>query len=282
MSQQANMFQSEDLPLFSGRLDGIGRETPPDCKAKEKEKMKAVIEYQWKGYTPPSAAEAWDIQAQITHAAEVITSTGKQLLADLREELEEAGLRSVGACIADKYSQPGRGWFPRWREIWRKEEMEQRDDERHYRRQASAAKTKRLWQQANAARAQALKPHEARLARLAAAAEKRYPELNGRATQAAELVRRGHVAQQERSARFSVCSQDGSEIYLVHTERRTCTCYDFKSGNAPMINNAPMCKHRAACLMWLKLQAPDPGRLSQQRQQFEATTAAQRAGVLLM
>lgn len=243
----------------------------------------AVIEYQWKGYTPPDDSQAWSIEAQITHAAEVITSTGKKLLSDLREELEDLGLRKTGACIATKYSQPGRGWSPIWREIWGGEkEMEMRDDEKHYRQQASAGRTSIYWQRANAKRARAMKPHEKRLALLAANAEQRYPELNGRATKAAELVRRGHVARDGSSARFSVCSSDGSEIYLVHTEERTCTCYDFKQGNAPEINDAPMCKHRAAALMLLKLQAPDPGRISQQQKQFDATLAAQKAGALLM
>lgn len=140
-------------------------------------------------------------------------------------------------------------------------------------RRESAGKTRHYWAKANAARARAMKPHEARIASLAAAAERKYPELNGRATKAAELVRRGHVARQERSARFSVCSQEGDEIYLVDTERRRCTCYDHKSGNAPRINGAPMCKHRAACLMWLKLQEPNPARIHAEQKRLEALQA---------
>lgn len=157
-----------------------------------------------------------------------------------------------------------------------------RDDEKHYRRQASAGKTRLYWRRSNAKRARAMKPHEKRLALLAANAEKRYPELAGRATKAAELVRRGHVARSGSSASFSVCSSDGSEIYLINTERRECTCYDFKQGNAPQINGAPMCKHRAACLMYLKLQAPDPGKINQQQRQLDNQMKAMQAGIMLI
>lgn len=146
-------------------------------------------------------------------------------------------------------------------------------------RRESAGKTRHYWAEANAARARAMKPHEAQIARLAASAEAKYPELAGRATKAAELVRLGHVQHNE-GARFSVCSQDGGEIYLVHTERRRCTCYDFKSGNAPKINGVPMCKHRIACLMLLKLQPapPDPARIHAE----EKRIAALQAGAILI
>lgn len=180
-------------------------------------------------------------------------------------------------------SKAGPGYRRRKCVYKRKEEKEMSDlsPQAQKARRESAGKTRRNWARANAARARAMKPHEARLIRLATAAEKRYPELNGRAQKAAELVRRGHVQHNE-GARFSVCSQDGDEIYLVDTERRRCTCYDHKSGQAPRINDAPMCKHRAACLMWLKVQAPDPARLRAEEKQFQATLAAQRAGALLM
>ena len=223
----------------------------------------AVIEYEYRGFDPPPDLLGWDILATVQHAAGLAISHAERYLAEIRTELEEAGLSRAG--IAKQAGSCGR-YSPIWREVWRGEEkeMEQRDDEKHYQQQASAGKTRLYWQRANAKRARAMKPHEARIARLAAAAEKRYPELNGRATKAAELLRRGHVAPQG-GARFSVCSQDGSDVYLVQTERRTCTCYDFKHANAPEINGAPMCKHRAACLMYLKLQAPDPARIRKEQ-----------------
>jgi hypothetical protein len=241
----------------------------------------AVIEYQWKGYTPPSDSQAWNIEAQVTHAEQVAVS-GKALLSNFRQALEDLGLRKAGAFAVTKRSGASSRWLPKWREVWRMEEtMSELSPEAQKAQRASANRQARQWRQANARRARAMKPHEARIMRLAANAEKKYPELAGRSTRAAELLRRGHVQHNE-GARFSVCSQDGDEIYLVDTERRTCTCYDYKQGNAPRINDAPMCKHRAACLMWLKLQAPDPGRIHQQQRQQDATLAAQRAGALLM
>jgi hypothetical protein len=245
----------------------------------------AVVEYEWKGYEPPDDLTAWDqmVEARITHAAGIIISTGWKLLSDLRQELEEAGLTREGVCTADRRSGAGSRWLPRWREVWKREEetMSELSPRAQKARQESAGRQARQWRQANAARARAMKPHEARIARLAANAEKKYPELNGRATNAAELVRHGHV-QHNGGARFSVHSQHGSEIHLVNTERRTCTCDDFKgtypNNKPPVINGAPMCKHRAACLMYLKLQAPDPARIHAE----EKRIAALQAGAILI
>lgn len=232
----------------------------------------AVIEYEHKSFDPPPDLLAWDIIATVQHAAGVAISHAERYLAEIRTELEEAGLARTGIA---KKAQAGGRYSPVWREVWRGEEEKQMSDlspEAQKARRESAGKTRHYWAKANAARAQAMKPHEARLAHLAAAAEKRYPELNGRATKAAELVRRGHVQHNE-GARFSVCAQDGGEIYLVDTERRRCTCYDHSSGQAPRINDAPMCKHRAACLMWFKIQAPDPARIHAEQKRIEALQA---------
>lgn len=232
----------------------------------------AVIEYEWKGYGPPNDRHAWDIQATVSEFEGVAINFTRGLLADIRTALEQAGMEKHGTSPIRKYA--GGRWFPEWREVWRmeEEEMSELSPRAQKARQQSAGKTRHYWAKANAQRAQAMKPYEARIARLAANAERKYPELEGRSTRAAELLRRGHV-QHNGGARFSVCSQDGDEIYLVHTERRTCTCYDFKQGNAPKINGAPMCKHRAACLMWLKLQAPDPGRIHAEEKRIQALQA---------
>lgn len=236
----------------------------------------AVIEYEWKGYKPPNDSHAWSVQATISEFQGVAIALTRGLLADIRTALEQAGMEKHGTAPIRKYAA-GR-WFPQWREVWRgEEEMSELSPRAQKARQESAGRTRRYWQQANAKRAQAMKPYEARLARLAANAEAKYPELNGRSTKAAELVRRGHVQHNE-GARFSVCSQDGDEIYLVQTERRTCTCYDYKARNAPEINGAPMCKHRAAALMWLKLQPPDPARIHRE----EKRIAALQAGAILI
>jgi hypothetical protein len=244
----------------------------------------AVIEYEWKGYGPPNDSHAWDIQATVSEFQGVALTFTRGLLADIRTALEQAGLEKHGTAPIRKWA--GGRWFPQWREVWRMEEtMSELSPEAQKAQRASANRQARRWRQANARRARAMKPHEARIARLAANAERKYPELNGRATNAAELVRHGHV-QHNGGARFSVHSQHGSEIHLINTERRTCTCDDFRgtypNNKPPVINGAPMCKHRAACLMYLKLQAPDPGRISQQQRQLDATLAAQRAGALLM
>jgi len=232
----------------------------------------AVIEYEWKGYGPPNDRHAWDIQATVSEFQGVAIAMTRGLLADIRTALEEAGLEKHGTSPIRKYAR-GR-WFPEWREVWRmeEEEMSELSPRAQKARRASANRQARQWRQANAKRAQAMKPYEARIARLAANAEKKYPELAGRSTRAAELLRRGHVQHNE-GARFSVMSQDGDQIYLVDTERRRCTCYDFKQGNAPRINGAPMCKHRAAALMWLKLQAPDPGRIHAEEKRIQALQA---------
>lgn len=243
--------------------------------------LTAVIEYEHRGFDPPPDLLAWDILASVQHAAGVTISHAKRYLAEIRTELEEAGLTRTG--IAKQAGTCGR-YSPLWCEVWRGEkeegEMSPLSPKAQKARQESAGKTRHLWAKANAQRAQAMKPHETRLARLAASAEQKYPELNGRATKAAELVRRGHV-QHNGGARFSVCSQDGSKIYLIDTERRRCTCYDHKSDNAPRINNAPMCKHRAAALMYLKIQAPAAkAALDPQREMrlVEAQVAAANAG----
>lgn len=85
----------------------------------------AVIEYQYRGYVPPHDEEAWDIEAAITHAAGIVLETGARILADLRTELKEAGLRKIGANITNRYSNPARPsqLFPQWREVWKHKDV---------------------------------------------------------------------------------------------------------------------------------------------------------------
>lgn len=81
----------------------------------------AVIEYQFKAYSPPDDSQAWDVQAAITHAAGVVIGTTRGLLADLRTALEEAGLCQHGVQPTQKYYNGQ--WCPTWREVWRSDEQ---------------------------------------------------------------------------------------------------------------------------------------------------------------
>jgi hypothetical protein len=246
----------------------------------------AVIEYQFTGYTPPSDSQAWDIEAQITHAERVAIS-GKALLSELRQALEEAGLRKAGACITNRRSGSTSRWLPKWREVWRHKDIVSLNHQQplspraQKARQESAART-RLYQ---SRKGEDMGKYDERLRELASKAQAKHPELKDRPRLAAELVRRGHVEHQGGS-RFTVKSQgDDGKKYHVDTEARTCTCADHRGlykHKAPTINGAPLCKHRIACLMLAKLQeveaAPDPARIHRE----EKRIAALQAGAILI
>ena len=238
----------------------------------------AIIEYQWKGYISPGEGQAWDIEATVTHMAGIVISTGKELLADLRTELEEAGLRKAGASIITKYSNPARPgqWLPRWREVWQHKDKvaasynNQLSPHARKTRQQSAART-RLYQSRQ--KEERMKD-DARLMELASKASQRFPELRGRPVNAAELVRAGKVKRISTTT-FRVESQDGEKLYTVDIHRRTCNCYDAQ-------NNKPRwCKHHLAALMKVKLGQPattDAGEIHRQEKQF---ASALKAGIIV-
>lgn len=128
--------------------------------------------------------------------------------------------------------------------------------------------------------------HDDQLLALARHAEKKFPALTTRPLNAAELVRAGKVTQVSCDL-FEVQSQTGEDTYAVDLDARSCTCYDY-SHNAPMVCDGPMCKHRMAALLWLKVNepqtapaapaAPDPGKIHRQ----EKRLAALQAGAILI
>lgn len=313
----------------------------------------AVIEYEHKGFDPPPDLLEWDIQATISHAAGLAIATGKRWLAEIRTELEEAGLARAGIAKAAK---AGGRYLPIWRETWRTPEAPPIDHlsprARKAKREAAGRQSgynpklartstrlilqrpsrggrdyqndfagwvgrtlpafrfdaKRNWWEAELSegnyeavisadtelnisdgaktwyaeqgknRRKAKEEEmerEGRLLELARSAERKHPELSSRAMNAAEIVRAGLITHQGGS-RFTVKSQSAEDTYHVDTERRSCTCADHRGiypSKAPTINGAPLCKHRAACLMWLKVQAPDPARIHAQEKRIRALQA---------
>lgn len=321
----------------------------------------AVIEYEYRGYDPPPDLLAYDIQASISHAAGLAIATGKRWLAEIRTELEEAGLARAGIAKAAK---AGGRYLPIWRETWRTPEQafdelspraqkakhQAAGRQRGYNPTLARTSTRLILQrptrggrgyqndfagwvgrtlpafrfdpkrnrweaelsEANYEAVMAADTElnisdgakawyveqgenrrkakeeemekESRLLELARQAEAKHPEFSSRAINAAEIVRAGLITHQG-SSRFVVKSQSDNSEYQVDTERRSCTCADYRGlykHKAPTINGSPLCKHRLAVLMLLKLQAPDPARIRQQQRQLDATTAAQRAGALLI
>lgn len=238
----------------------------------------AVIEYQLKSYSAPPLnddAWTWNIEAQITHAAGVIVSRGKLFLAEIRQELEEAGLKLAGeAKPCQKYSD-GR-FLPTWREVWRTPERAQSQlSPRAQKAQRESAARTRLYQSRMEDK---MGKYDHQVKDLATRASQQHPDLGERPEKAAELVRHGHVIHKSGS-RFTVTSQDGNREYFVDTEARTCTCRDYKW--APTVCKAPMCKHRLAALMVIKLDAHTS--LAQPQAQGARTAiAAAKAGVAIL
>jgi hypothetical protein len=96
------------------------------------------------------------------------------------------------------------------------------------------------------------KPPETKLVKLVHKVIDRWPDLETRAYRAAELVRRGRVTRSADGS-FNVKSQSNPRgSYRVDSEAGTCTCPDYPK--APQVNGRPMCKHRMAVLMLLKLE----------------------------
>jgi len=222
----------------------------------------AVIEYEYKGYDPPPDCIAYDIQASVVHAAGVIHSTGRRWLAELRTELEEAGLARAGIA---KPSQAGGRYLPTWREVWRGDDEEAAD--------VGAIR--------ESPSPDVAKPPEDRLLALARRALAKFPELTTRAMNAAEIARAGLIRLDGHATRFIVRSQSGDDEYHVDTEARSCTCYDWHH-QAPVVCDGPMCKHRLACLMLVQLRqpvtAPDPARIHAEEKRIQAL----QAGALLI
>lgn len=79
--------------------------------------LSATIEYNWTGYTRPNAHIAAGIKAAIARAKGAV-STQSQFLADIRQELEDAGLHCVGSNMVKNRDGAGTRWLPLWREIW--------------------------------------------------------------------------------------------------------------------------------------------------------------------
>jgi len=94
------------------------------------------------------------------------------------------------------------------------------------------------------------KPDEDKLVQLVHKAIGHHPDLETRVYRAAELVRRGHLLWTRDG--WQVKSQSNPRgSYRVDPEAGTCTCPDWPK--APEVSGRPMCKHRIAVLMWLKL-----------------------------
>ena len=75
---------------------------------------RVVIEYEFLGYTPPDDAEAFYVDAVVTHT-DVSQLVGGNLMF-VRQELAERDFAQHGARQIRRQSY-GR-YYPRWREVW--------------------------------------------------------------------------------------------------------------------------------------------------------------------